>query len=77
MEELPSLVDGDGLYHSDVGIIELLKVPIDFKRYELRYISTAIGFGVFSKETINKGEIISFYSGVKKAQNSTQHYEPI
>ena len=65
MADLPQVVDGDVLYHRDSKLIELLKTPTDWKRYELRYINPTIGFGVFSKEIIKKGELIAFYTGLK------------
>lgn len=65
MADLPQVVDGDVLYELDSKIIELLKAPIDWKRYELRYINPTIGFGVFSNQIIKKGELISFYTGLK------------
>lgn len=68
IEGLPPFVDGDALYSCDANLVELLKAPHDFSRYELRYISPRIGFGVFSKAVIKKGDIISFYTGVKTPQ---------
>ncbi|BCA93786.1 hypothetical protein TUM19329_01470 [Legionella antarctica] len=65
IKDLPLSIDGDALYTTDKKLITLLKTPHDFSRYELRYINPEIGFGVFSKGTIEKGEIISFYTGIK------------
>lgn len=63
--DLPPFVDGDSLYITNDKLVTLLKTPSTFSRYELRYISPEIGFGVFSKKTIKKEDIISIYSGVK------------
>ncbi|MCL9684555.1 SET domain-containing protein-lysine N-methyltransferase [Legionella maioricensis] len=65
IKDLPSSVDGDALYISDEKLIALLKTPRDFSRYEIRYIHPEIGLGVYSREHIKKGEIISFYTGIK------------
>lgn len=70
-EDLPCSVDGDSLYKSNDRLVALLKNPKDFSRYELRLISPEVGFGVFSKETIKKGDVISFYTGVKSQKNLT------
>ena len=66
IDDLPPSIDGDLLCNMNVNILDLLKVPKDLRRYELRYISPAIGFGVFSREKIKTGEVISIYSGLKK-----------
>ncbi len=65
MADLPHRVDGDALYDLNDEFIQLVKAPIDWRRYELRYIHPTIGFGVFSNQTIKKGELISFYTGLK------------
>ena len=64
-KDLSSSVNGDLLYKSNEKLIALLKNPRDCSRYEIRYISPEIGFGVFAKKNIKKGAIISFYTGVK------------
>ena len=68
IDDLPVSVNGDALYHVDIKLVELLKTPNDFNHYELRYINPRIGFGVFSKKEIKKGDIISFYTGIKTHQ---------
>ena len=68
--DLPDIVDGDSLYLAEEKIVELLKHPVNFSAYELRYIHPDIGFGVFTKKLIPKGDVISFYTGVKKTQKS-------
>ena len=65
MQELPQSIDGDSLYQADEKILALLKSSSNFRAYELRYINPYIGLGVFSRELIKQGDIISFYSGMK------------
>lgn len=69
IEDLPDSIDGDSLYNTKDQLVALLKNPADFSRYELRYISPIVGFGVFAKEPVKTGDIISFYTGVKKAHD--------
>ncbi len=63
--DLPDSIDGDALYSADPTKIALLKTMANDKRYELRYINFDIGFGVFSREAISTGDVISFYTGIK------------
>ena len=65
INELPSKIDGDALYTIDESILELLKNPRNFDRYELRYVNPEMGFGVFSRTTLQEGDIIAVYTGVK------------
>lgn len=65
VDDLPQCINGDDLYQVDAHILELLKLSRDINRYELRYISPTIGFGVFSRNVIKKGEMIGIYSGIK------------
>lgn len=74
-KDLPKSIDGELLYKTDLELVELLKTPCDHDRYELRYINPAIGFGVFSREAIKKGENIFFYGGVKKNSNTHDIYD--
>ena len=67
VQDLPPTINGDALYQTKSHIVELLKVPKEFSRYELRYINSMMGFGVFSREEIKNGDIIGMYSGVKTA----------
>ena len=73
-ENLPSSVNGDSLYKVDEQLITLLKNPKDFSCYEVRYISPEVGFGVFTKKNIEKGETISFYAG-KKNDSKVTHLD--
>lgn len=66
VKDLPNSIDGDLLDTADVNFVPLLKASCDLKRYELRYISPTMGFGVFSREPIKNGESLFFYGGVKK-----------
>jgi len=70
MQDLPKSVDGDSLYTGDIELLALLKAPFNSERFELRYISPGMGFGVFTREVIKKGENIFFYGGVKKNGNT-------
>ena len=71
IEDLPFSIDGDALYETHPNIVDLLKNTDDLNRYELRYIGYDIGFGVFCRDAINKGDVISLYSGVKTIESST------
>lgn len=71
IKELPVSVNGDLLFRRDEEIIELLKQPADLSRFELRYINPVIGFGLYSKTTIRRGEIISLYTGIKATRLPT------
>lgn len=66
---LPLYVDGDALYQTNEKLIALLKTPTDFSRYDIRYITPEIGFGLFSKTIIKEGDIISFYTGIKTIED--------
>jgi len=67
--DLPDSIDGDALYISERKILELLKLPSEFKRYELRYINLDMGLGVFARDTLKKGDVIGLYSGLKTHDN--------
>lgn len=68
IHDLPVFIDGDKLYQMEDDMAQLLKFPRNFSRFELRYIDRNMGFGVFSREVIHKGEVISFFGGVKTLQ---------
>lgn len=65
IQDLPELVNGDLLFSSNQKLIDLLKKTNNYDRFELRYISPAIGLGVYSRTMIKNEEIICLYSGVK------------
>ncbi len=67
LNDLPSSIDGDMLYQSNIELEDLLKKPRDFNRYELRYINFSMGLGVFSRYEMKTGDIIAVYSGIKTA----------
>lgn len=67
INELPSNINGDTLYERDEKIIELLKKPNDFSKFELRYVNPIMGFGVFSRSTLQKGDLVAVYNGIKTA----------
>lgn len=70
LNDLPKSIDGDLLYTASSKLVQLLKTPCDLKRFELRYINPFMGFGVFSRALIKKGETIFFYGGVKKISDT-------
>lgn len=75
LSALPAKVDGDLLYKVSEPALELLKTPKTLNNYELRYINSTMGFGVFNKTLIKQGDIISFYNGIKKsAVNNTLRF---
>lgn len=65
IQDLPESVNGDLLFSSNQKLIELLKKTNNYDRFEVRYISPAIGLGVYSRTMIKKEESICIYSGVK------------
>ena len=65
LDDLPTVVNGDLLYERDSTMVELLKSPTDISRFELRYIDAFIRLGVYARQALKKGDIISVYSGVK------------
>ena len=68
INELPSNIYGDALYTRDENVLELLKNPRSFDKYELRYVSPVMGLGVFSRTTLQEGDMIAVYNGVKTAR---------
>jgi hypothetical protein len=64
-KDLLGSINGDLLYKSNAKLIALLKKPKDFSSCEIRYISPEVGFGVFARNNIKQGDIISFYTGIK------------
>ena len=64
-EELPKSVHADELYNTHPEIITALKSPQNASRFELRYISIDIGLCVFSKESLEPGENLFLYTGIK------------
>lgn len=66
IHDLPEIVDGDLLYKVNEDQINILKFSSHTDRFELRYIDPNIHFGVFSREFIRRGEVISVYTGIKK-----------
>lgn len=68
LKDLPQSVDADKLYDTSSQAQQLLKTPPQFDLYELRYIDPAVGFGIFCRQNILKGQCIGVYNGIKKAQ---------
>ena len=63
IKDLAETIDSDVLYQSDTDVAQFC-MQIEFlDQYELRYINQSIGFGVFARNRINKGTLISQYCG--------------
>lgn len=70
--DLPPVVDGDALYKTNPQIHQLIKQADDFKKYELRYINHFVGFGVYSRKNIKKGEPVCLYYGIKNFSKTSK-----
>lgn len=70
VKDLPNSIDGDLLFETNEQLVNLLKRPCNLARFELRYIDPAVRFGLFSRELIQKDEIIFSYSGEKRIFDS-------
>ncbi len=66
MKDLPSSIDGDALYVAHEALLAQSYQPCCLNRFELRYISPKIGFGVFCRERIKKNDVVFFYGGKKR-----------
>ncbi len=65
IKNLPHTINGDALYQDPTATCQLLKTPIPYEKYELRYIHPIIGFGVFSRLPLKKGDFIGIYTGIQ------------
>lgn len=72
--ELPAEIDGDALYLNNELVNQLLNDVEHFEQYELRYINHFIGFGLFTRQEIKKGECVSLYLGRKIRQKKQSAY---
>lgn len=70
MKDLPSCIDGDLLFEADEALIKRIHEPCCLNRFELRYISHRIGFGLFCREGINKDDELFFYAGKKNIHDN-------
>ena len=74
MKDLPLSVDADCLYKADETILAILKKSWELSLYELRYIDSSVGFGVFCREDLKVGHVISWYSGRKQIKQPAIPY---
>ena len=63
--DLPHFIHGDALYYRNHDVFEALSRPRDVNRFEVRYISEFMGFGLFCRERVLKGEVLFHYAGLK------------
>ncbi len=73
-KNLPLDVDGDLLYQTDLKIAQFCKQADDMRKFEIRYINRFIGFGVFAREDIEKGEFLAQYCGLKTVNRVGNFY---
>lgn len=64
-KDLPPFIHGDALYYGNPDVVEVLSRRMDLNRFEIRYISEFMGFGVFARERVSKGEVLFHYAGLK------------
>ena len=75
IKNLPLSIKGDLLSLIDKELETLLLTPCDLNRFELRYINPKIGFGLFSRERIKKGEVLFPYYGKKHSEQTMANYK--
>lgn len=73
-EDLPAEIDADLLYKKDDVIRELLDLADNIEPLELRYINHFIGFGIYTRQPIEKDEFVLFYCGLKNLEPKAMHY---
>ncbi|MDI9819279.1 MULTISPECIES: SET domain-containing protein-lysine N-methyltransferase [unclassified Legionella] len=71
---LPPVVNGDSLFEENPILNQLLNQSDDFKKYELRYINSLIGCGVYSRKLIREGEAVCVYYGKKSSDPINKRY---
>jgi hypothetical protein len=73
LKNLPDEINGDTLYlPPNPQLLTLFHQTQTCDAYELRYIDSVMGFGVFSRKNIKKGDFIGVYCGTqthKKGDN--------
>lgn len=74
LAQLPKDVDADALYTIDQHALASCLSPMDTASFELRYLHPTIGFGVFSRCLIKKGQTIGVYRGEKSFKKEKLHY---
>lgn len=61
--DLPESLDADTLYEEPSIDVAWFRHQTCLDKYELRYINHHLGFGVFARTHIPKGELIALYNG--------------
>ncbi len=61
--DLPEMMDGDALYQPALSILQCPTHQVCLDQYELRYLGQTMGFGVFARTQIEKGDFIAQYCG--------------
>ncbi len=74
VDDLPVQVNADLFYKKDAQIHQLLNQADNFDKLELRYINSFIGFGVYCRQDIDKGEGVLLYCGMKKREVKKKNY---
>ncbi|ASQ46098.1 SET domain-containing protein-lysine N-methyltransferase [Legionella clemsonensis] len=74
LDNLPSKINGNTLFNFDKKTYLFLHKADPFEKIELRYINGFIGFGVYAKETILRGEFVCLYHGIKKSIPDMKRY---
>lgn len=72
-------MDADKLYQTSAIDLQKARHQLCLDRYELRFMNTQMGFGLFAREAIQKGEVIAQYCGQyvsKKMQYKNYCYIP-
>ncbi|KTC64500.1 eukaryotic huntingtin interacting protein B (plasmid) [Legionella adelaidensis] len=74
-KDLPQKINGDILIEANQEIMDILLHPPKPDHSELRLLNAHVGFAVYARRDIEKGELIGFYTGVKKAStpNNTRY----
>ncbi|OCH97504.1 SET domain-containing protein-lysine N-methyltransferase [Legionella jamestowniensis] len=74
LKDLPRKVNGDVLFDFDKQTCAFLYKAEPFEKCDLRYINEFIGFGVYAREAILRGEFVCFYYGVKTSNPEIKRY---
>lgn len=69
-KDLPNSIDGDLLLETKKELVNLLRQPCNLDRFELRYLDPFVRFGLFTRDFIQKDEILFSYSGEKRIFDS-------
>lgn len=78
-QDLPQEINADALYTTHIELENRLQTPDQLTNIELRYINRFIGFGVYARQDIKKGDLILIYCGkksLKKPKESAYYFLP-